>query len=345
MTPKGLMTLALLGFASFVGRLILERDYGHWAPLVARAITRVAAALLPADSRDRWREEWLAEVSAASEVGAAGLAFAAGLVFVAVPRLTIQRLRSRARDGGVILLFVYGFMLFVPLGVVGMRIDAIGGARAVAAMVVFAMLLAFGHLHSGPLTRRAISALGAAATLAALWGWQSVAAVVLVVVSVHVMISAFVAMDEWVEREFGSTALRATFLLRLWITYWVVGSSSFHVSVYRSLLWVAVPALFTMLLPVLADIPWRQIVRSSTHAAIATMGSYGVASTVLDAPPIATLVAAATVGVLIWVWSWIRDGRRARMDLGLLILGARSARQTKQDVSAGGDVETKRRPT
>jgi GT2 family glycosyltransferase len=61
---KQLVWLVAALFVTYLLVPLLQEEAWAWCPVVARRLVRVAACLVPFEHRDRYREEWLAEVEA-----------------------------------------------------------------------------------------------------------------------------------------------------------------------------------------------------------------------------------------------------------------------------------------
>jgi hypothetical protein len=87
-------SLFLLGVVA----LILEKEYGSWAPAVATALLRVSARLVPRVARLRHLDEWLTDLETCREDGSTGLSHAFRVAFVSAPRVAwIEFKKQRVR--------------------------------------------------------------------------------------------------------------------------------------------------------------------------------------------------------------------------------------------------------
>ncbi len=119
-----------------------------------RGVIRIAAWSLPAGVKDRYREEWLADVAGAREAGIDASSIAAGAVLFSVT------LRRDTPD-----------VLGVPLTVAARR-----HARWGTALLLSALVFAFGSFLTGGFSTGSGGALAVAATV---WGGLTAAATVL----------------------------------------------------------------------------------------------------------------------------------------------------------------------
>ncbi|MGH8898099.1 MAG: hypothetical protein ACRDZ4_14035 [Egibacteraceae bacterium] len=89
--------LVVAAAALAVAKAIFEQEYDYWAPRLAPRIIRVASLLLPAPMRDRYHNEWIAELDQAVTEGRP-LSFALLEVLRASLVLTVQwRVRALVR--------------------------------------------------------------------------------------------------------------------------------------------------------------------------------------------------------------------------------------------------------
>lgn len=68
--------LSCAAVAVFVLKVALEKEYPWWAPRVGAVLIRVGARMVPINTRDSRRQEWLAELDILEQSGTHGLLFA-----------------------------------------------------------------------------------------------------------------------------------------------------------------------------------------------------------------------------------------------------------------------------
>jgi hypothetical protein len=73
-------------------RLIADKEYASWAPALAGLIARFGLAFIPVAHRERYREEWLAELDAKREEGQPPIFWAVSMLFGSIRlRPTLKR--------------------------------------------------------------------------------------------------------------------------------------------------------------------------------------------------------------------------------------------------------------
>jgi hypothetical protein len=94
MTPLTI-GIVLLGAVGWITKLILEREYDHIAGKLAPSLVRLAVRLLPSAERERYEEEWFAELgeAGADQSGATGFGWTLTLPFAGL----LNRTRFHAR--------------------------------------------------------------------------------------------------------------------------------------------------------------------------------------------------------------------------------------------------------
>ncbi|MGH8903227.1 MAG: hypothetical protein ACRDYA_16550 [Egibacteraceae bacterium] len=132
---------AILRWVGLAVAWLVKGEQGYWGPRLARRVVRAAVLLVPCSRRERYREEWLAELEKAIAQGG-GLTFALLEVMPAAPVVAARELCSvtdwnRAVDPGL----AYGLGLGCSaLGVgAGARLGALAGGDGLPAAIGMAL--------------------------------------------------------------------------------------------------------------------------------------------------------------------------------------------------------------
>jgi hypothetical protein len=88
------LVLAVGGALYAVIKMAMDKEYDYWAPPLAAQMIRAACLLIPRSERNRYRQEWLAELDEAVQVGGA-LTFC---LFYVLPGIPAVAFRVARRD-------------------------------------------------------------------------------------------------------------------------------------------------------------------------------------------------------------------------------------------------------